>query len=1319
MAAKYIEDFLRAMDIISQSSIEKAGYDKTVTGVIEKVEDEKEGRYKVRIADVSRSIYGEPGFNKGDTVYVLVPQSDFNEQLRIIGRQPVSVTRATKSRGGYSPVGAFETFYSGDIAWNGNTILYDKNSNDNILSINNYQMQASIKYAQGLLIGANFTTTFPTAFYINEKFSDTNFGLKITLSFIKEGIEESRIYSLGVNDMNGFPYQQDEIYQEKFIPIVDVDDFSAIEKVEFFLDEYPEDLEEQPDLKISNIKIVNLQEINYLEGDGSLKLITDESYTELEASLFTKINNYFNIDFKLYIDNPGTNEGWTQIKKSDIKESQKSIQTASEEAITPSEIRTFTFADLNNICPRSEGTIKCVVEFEYRDEANLLQKGIIESNSVIIENKSQTDLEINIIEEAISNSLVNLKCNSDSGKYRWIKNSLVLTGAENQSLEVNRLAIDLSATYSCALLNENGYYIGMSNEIVVRQAIEYSNRAIIEGARSFLYNGGGEALESSIDSPLRLVLFDEFGKEITLDENNCSLYASKETDLTKQYSVEWKVPTEYTMIVNGSASSSTPWSFSYEIASQYDYTKINNTISVYIRDMTKEVLEDEEGAKVYTMLAAASVDIGFLVNGQPGTNGTDYICRIVRGVDTIDGIVYERDFKDWIAVSQGANLKTKTIFRSLGGEEIEGESYEWSWLNAKDSLGFASEASITGISTADVLVCKVTYDEKTYYGYLPIAVYTGDYPIILENTGIGSVLYSSAGINPQYKRNSPFILASATITTTKPAASSFKDGKYLWVPAKKYDGNGIDSLEITSNIGNITIPILQSLNRWELEMLNDWDGQALEIGGDYLIGAQAGFGQKNSDNSFTGVVLGTIKKETEEETGLFGLQAGARTFSIEAETGNATFNGKIQATSGFIGQNEADGWLIGVKSIYNGTTGIDDSVNKGTYIGIDGIRQNGDSKYVKIQGGVLDAYGANIIGTIKASGGYIGGETSGWSIGTGAIFNGTTSIDSSIEGTYIGIDGIKQNGSSTDKNVIIKDGILKAQGVDITGIIKASSGYLGYINEDQKGWFISEQGIESPKLVITDEDNKDYDYVTRLDSRLIYESGEQSTRFWIGRRLTGSVDTVPWEDIFYIRPNGVLEGQYDDTYIALGASREYGSEPFYMRVGSNEMSFLETGLIMTSSDTSTSFSLTGITAKAAFSIGATTLTLNAPVAATSISTRSIIATSSISAPSISASSIDAGSSNKQVAIGGDTMIRGGLWYYDSVNKSFVTPVQYTLPSGATASANLPQLFVTRADLYTALYQWTSGISNFITWATNIGIPNADAFDSSTLQIQTQ
>lgn len=80
-------------------------------------------------------------------------------------------------------------------------------------------------------------------------------------------------------------------------------------------------------------------------------------------------------------------------------------------------------------------------------------------------------------------------------------------------------------------------------------------------------------------------------------------------------------------------------------------------------------------------------------------------------------------------------------------------------------------------------------------------------------------------------------------------------------------------------------------------------------------------------------------------------------------------------------------------------------------------------------------------------------EIAGWTIGKGSLYNGTASMTSKENGTYIGTDGIRQYqaDASGSRYVNIKDGKLTALGADINGKITATSGTIGKCSIDSNG----------------------------------------------------------------------------------------------------------------------------------------------------------------------------------------------------------------------------------------------------------------------------
>lgn len=97
-------------------------------------------------------------------------------------------------------------------------------------------------------------------------------------------------------------------------------------------------------------------------------------------------------------------------------------------------------------------------------------------------------------------------------------------------------------------------------------------------------------------------------------------------------------------------------------------------------------------------------------------------------------------------------------------------------------------------------------------------------------------------------------------------------------------------------------------------------------------------------------------------------------------------------------------------------------------------------------------------GTVAANKGYIGDGTKYWVIANDGnnrsyIYNGTNSISSTSAGVYLGTDGIRNYKDSTHL-VTIKDGVITALGVDLSGKITASSGSIA-------GWRIESTYLAS------------------------------------------------------------------------------------------------------------------------------------------------------------------------------------------------------------------------------------------------------------------
>lgn len=158
--------------------------------------------------------------------------------------------------------------------------------------------------------------------------------------------------------------------------------------------------------------------------------------------------------------------------------------------------------------------------------------------------------------------------------------------------------------------------------------------------------------------------------------------------------------------------------------------------------------------------------------------------------------------------------------------------------------------------------------------------------------------------------------------------------KFTVVPHDTFDGEilNVGLLFTISADGEdkarLYVPIYLSLNRYGNAAINAWDGNSIDLGSNgTILAPQVGAGSKDEYNQFTGVLMGKVKREEDnepiQEEGLFGYNQGQRTIFLDAGSGKAEFgktgsgqividprNDKAQLYSGNYDTNKGTGMLI-------------------------------------------------------------------------------------------------------------------------------------------------------------------------------------------------------------------------------------------------------------------------------------------------------------------------------------------------------------------------------------------------------------------------
>ena len=681
----------------------------------------------------------------------------------------------------------------------------------------------------------------------------------------------------------------------------------------------------------------------------------------------------------------------------------------------------FVFPTDYTISEIEDNELKIKVEKVKQD---LVQGGITSQNDI-------TNLFSTYLVEINSAISYNLLLNGDVNHERTLTNAINNYATyqkivENQIINLNIKNITKFSTYKCSVFTKQGnQYLG-SASITITNSLSAENEytlVIENGTQVFKYDTMGISPASKRkDRPLQIPLlsfsvYDSQGNRI-------------DDDIISKCENSWTVPITDTMLKpNSGYSGGIPTVdqqnmvyknlsiFAYSIAETYNNNRTRNNIILQVN--------------YNGMVLNARTNLSFLKDGEEGTNGTDFVCKIipnaVENVPITPTIYYDgskvsfnwdQDIEEpWFQVQLWHNDNEPIFTGVTSGNSTEGKFVtvvKWEVLknvyysNAEEELNIQDKTNLKVKPTtnedswqfsfepdtlanswdstsykqwrpANILKVTINYDGVTYYGTLPVIVCRlfDNIDLIDVNlkdyTGFNRVLYNSAGMKPQYDSHAPFevLLEKKDIETNEWKDSSLDDDIYyqwfymgsVWYKNKDNQNTweeeyqetqedesskkwltksymAIDELQKNQksikpidtyngeclNIGLVCriyqivstgektlawmhIPIHFSFNRFENSAINSWDGNSVNLGGDnggMILSPQAGSGYKDSNNKFTGVVMGTAKDPKEQvssgsglmsnyDTGLFGYHSGVRTFFLDSKTGKATFGQTGQA----------------------------------------------------------------------------------------------------------------------------------------------------------------------------------------------------------------------------------------------------------------------------------------------------------------------------------------------------------------------------------------------------------------------------------------
>lgn len=1182
-SVNYENQILDAIETLVDSAVSKAGYDKTIKATIISLEDEATGKYKVKYQDSEIEAYSNNVnlvYPEGVLVYISIPGNDFSQTKTIVGavdKENVEYVAVLGEDEQYSiqggnAIAATQEFSVCSYHKNEIKYLYNRDTGINDINLDTLAFAESIENSNQILCGAKFRTELD-----DSQRKGGNYGIVFELDF-KDNLTELTItkgFKIDINRILGTPYDLNNFTRQYSIFKVNSENFQSIKSIYIFCDDFPNarsavlstDID---DIFIKDFELYGLRELTDDELNGyslSLKKIgkgyfdkesINTDTVEIQANLknqgkdndITEVNYYWfkeNNEITMlsndYINIGG--DGWACINKYNQTDSGtklwltidnicsitkteckngsikiKCVAMKNNEVIAESIISVFNYAPDHTIeiisdqgtqfyFDNGNPTLTCLVDGAENNNYTYIWSSVDSNNTVTkLDETTVANAEYNqalIDYEGLEGQIATGKAMPAASQEEL--NELLETLNEykyiqrvegNKIYAVNISQIIDSTTFKC-MVKDNNTILGIATITLTNSlAIEGEYKLnILNGTQTFSYNDMGVSPASeTADKPIKIQplsfeIIDNLGNR--LGDN-----------ILEKCNIQWQVPTQDTLLIGENSNNLV---LNYSIAERYDNTKLkNNNIKLTVK--YKNIILETE-----TMFT-------FVKDGEPGTNGTDIVCKIVpnttevindypmlkNGTPNFTPAVLDRWFKIelwqsgqkiWSGTSSDAGHTVKwSILKNTYVKSNDTAISESTNIDVNASTG---AFTYNGYNNANATIIKgeVTYLDRVYYCTLPLILVTtvsSDYNIKLKTgTGFRYVMYSSDGKRPQYDNVRPFELQVTQLingyiedisdinNNYKPTYNwgargkifsvtddSFVDdinltainnaylagNRKFFIPKDSYSGENITNaveVEILTNtsaqIGKILIPIHFYLDKYGLSALNGWDGNRISLDNETgsILSPQVGAGKKESDNTFSGVLIGSIKERKSDitEEGLFGYYHGQRSIFLDSNTGKAEFG---FAGSGQIiidpSQNSQKALIYGGNYV-SGTSGmlIDLSTPEIKF---------GNGKFTVSSGGILTATGADISGKVTitdSNSQWNDGTIGGWKSTSDGLKNATSSPT-----IILSASGISKTVNGTTANMVFyangnfgvdTSGKLYATGAAIEGAISATSGTFG------------------------------------------------------------------------------------------------------------------------------------------------------------------------------------------------------------------------------------------------------------------------------------
>lgn len=872
MATDIIEPLLESMKIVGESILQGLSYDITVPCNIVDASQRNNGEYKVSNGTATFIAYSEnTEYREGQTVYVKIPQGDYNNDKIITGRK--------KDKDSVEPY-IYHNPIDTVLDITGNINPDDKQfgliANDTIENIQVLDLRFSKPYYnfERLAIRAGFRSWL----------SDLNcvrgdYGLKLEIEFKPQSIDSTaaannytKTLYLNTSDMIGDVYSFDNFFQQS--KIFDISQEAGIIAIKGWF------YQDSNFIDASGNKIPYLDEFEqpilsnlFING---IEIILGYDYTNYNQE-FVKLFTFSNT---IYGPNKPNDQKTVELKWVHIEDNGNRI-VMKPEVDGNYEIRWYRY-ELGSPSDDSYSGV-------FYKRINPA------SGKVWSEGAATKSFTCVFTPDSAANEEEKIKAVILFGDEPKIYRSDVLTFTNNsQILNAPTLDAVRAVNLECDDYSYGNYYVYDEGNGLLPNFVKTQERRVV---CSFNLSATGETHNDFSDlSPTDSIIwkFPNQNTMLVIDQNQRFSYSDH--DFNPKVVSDGGYTTITISNLNIGALINNKPTLKYSIKSYYSAAANNNTITCIIK----------KGGVEYTGLLTFSF-------GQAGTTGTDYTLVLEFEDNNFDAITLRTTNKFNV---RAFLYDQNNELQKLDGTTIDFKwkdsnskvGYSMNWQKSDDGYSYICEISVnSNASINDILILQTTlkgWGDYNLISYLPIPIKTVANSYVI---GADKVVYSTSG-NPSYYKNPyEYYKDNKKINVVWNSKSvDLNDDKFL--PSIKVQNNDgineyrlkpkslyIDGLKpyavqaIYNNQVIWTQPILIIQNEYFSSTINKWDG-ALKIddSGNYILSKMIGAGSKNINNQFTGVLMGDWGNKANVDdptlinyTGLFGFQNGVMTYAFK------------------------------------------------------------------------------------------------------------------------------------------------------------------------------------------------------------------------------------------------------------------------------------------------------------------------------------------------------------------------------------------------------------------------------------------------------